>query len=827
MSEENSRYSVLIVGIDGIEGGPPAAAARLAAKFRLPRANAEQLVDSIPAIVKKDITRNEAQRYVSAIRSIGAEARVVPFRSDAVGVAKVTGIVRPLRRGGGDKGRESGTARSSGSYINVNRRRCADNGEKPDGVAETSGSYRSIAPGRRGERPLGNEESLLDTPEDAPPAGRGADDRGDAAAVVDSPGDGAEESSGVEFSVTGGGSEGEGESAEDLFAWADALPDPGTSAAERAFSASKPELPPDAAPGESPDPADSMDRFSLPSSLSGALGDGAGAGPGTDQDDGPSHDRFTLPSSLPAMRSGDERDSDDLAAGGAATGDRPAGDDLADDPFALPPGVMRAGAGSQESADDGASGDAAPDVDDLDWDRNALTEMDEAAAKQLEEPGPGIAKKRPTLFDELMAIDSDPAIDRTELGDLLPGSGSTQAANEKPSEEARARKTPDRSGPSLSDDGNLDLGGSSNLGDALELDTDKEHLTGHHEAISLEDGDPRGVTGSRPPATEMMSALDLTGFSGSSPSAGPGRAGSRSASGDSGVAGAPGMGSGAPPPTRPAPGDGPSHVVGGFSAKSERSRSRGKRVYGFLKGVFLLGLLAGIGFGGWYGWTIHSGNVYPTQFASSQFFYEFQLRVGDGYAIRACAGRDDNSFLCRYSVEFFREAFPDAELPVAELASATCFGTLTDDGTNMNEEIDCVVEKDRGGELRRYLFRYESYRRCASSLLELEPERAVECDCHAGGEMSVDRAVPSPGPPRPEKMRYEFRRELSLNTDVGYLPAREYSVTSESSDLAELVYIAPDVGLVVRRARLAGSTTLRLTYMEEPARGGGQSVWPR
>ena len=79
---------------------------------------------------------------------------------------------------------------------------------------------------------------------------------------------------------------------------------------------------------------------------------------------------------------------------------------------------MRAGAGSQESADDGASGDAAPDVDDLDWDRNALTEMDEAAAKQLEEPGPGIAKKRPTLFDELMAIDSDPAIDRTELGHL-------------------------------------------------------------------------------------------------------------------------------------------------------------------------------------------------------------------------------------------------------------------------------------------------------------------------------------------------------------------------------------------------------------------------
>lgn len=128
MAEETDRHSVLIVGIDGIPGGPAAATTRLEQKFRLPRAVAEKLVASIPAVVKKDVSNEDAQRYAAAIRSIGADARVVPYSTSKKEKAAVTGIQKPRKPRSGSIGEANRgeVAPSSGGDMSVNRRRDDD-----------------------------------------------------------------------------------------------------------------------------------------------------------------------------------------------------------------------------------------------------------------------------------------------------------------------------------------------------------------------------------------------------------------------------------------------------------------------------------------------------------------------------------------------------------------------------------------------------------------------------------------------------------------------------------------------------------------------------
>ena len=120
MSEENHRYSVLIVGISGIAGGPVMAVERLTEKFRLPREVAEQLVAAIPAVVKKDVEHAEAELYATALREIGAEARMVRFNAPVEAVAAGAGIVTP-RRASSTSSVAREAARTSGAYSEIRR----------------------------------------------------------------------------------------------------------------------------------------------------------------------------------------------------------------------------------------------------------------------------------------------------------------------------------------------------------------------------------------------------------------------------------------------------------------------------------------------------------------------------------------------------------------------------------------------------------------------------------------------------------------------------------------------------------------------------------
>ena len=124
MAEETDLHSVLLVGIDGIPGGPAAATTRLEQKFRLPRAAAEKLVASIPAVVKKDVSNEDAQRYAAAIRSIGADARIVPCSPSTKERAAAAGSLQPheLRASAATHSNRGEVGSTSGGYLSVNRR---------------------------------------------------------------------------------------------------------------------------------------------------------------------------------------------------------------------------------------------------------------------------------------------------------------------------------------------------------------------------------------------------------------------------------------------------------------------------------------------------------------------------------------------------------------------------------------------------------------------------------------------------------------------------------------------------------------------------------
>ena len=138
MADDNERHSVLIVGIDGIPGGAAAASTRLEQKFRLPRPVAEKLVASIPAVVKKDVTMDDAQRYAAAIHSIGADARIVPYSANKKEKAGVTGVLK--QRGpqpAMSESKRGDLVPTSGGYMSVTKKRGTDNelAERDEGTA--------------------------------------------------------------------------------------------------------------------------------------------------------------------------------------------------------------------------------------------------------------------------------------------------------------------------------------------------------------------------------------------------------------------------------------------------------------------------------------------------------------------------------------------------------------------------------------------------------------------------------------------------------------------------------------------------------------------
>lgn len=113
MAPPEARYNVILVGVDRIDGGQAAAAELIAERFQLSERMARKLVRSTPTEVKKSVTREQAERYLSAMREMGCDVQLVAaegapalVRTDDSSIAAAVAL-------SGRRRTESGTYRST------------------------------------------------------------------------------------------------------------------------------------------------------------------------------------------------------------------------------------------------------------------------------------------------------------------------------------------------------------------------------------------------------------------------------------------------------------------------------------------------------------------------------------------------------------------------------------------------------------------------------------------------------------------------------------------------------------------------------------------
>lgn len=270
----------------------------------------------------------------------------------------------------------------------------------------------------------------------------------------------------------------------------------------------------------------------------------------------------------------------------------------------------------------------------------------------------------------------------------------------------------------------------------------------------------------------------------------------------------------------------PSAVVGGFDARAERSRKSTQR---FVRTFVRLLLIVIVGVAGASGVYLYLGYVSQKdarRFAEASTYYEHHLRLRGGDAVRACAlvEAEPPSFSCRYSKEWFATWLPDLEPALVERAPGACFGTLREDGQNLYEILDCTLSVQRDGATEKERLYFSRARECATRLADIEVGGSTECRVGKVARVLLPRAE-APSPDLGTTLTFEYRRNVDLPTDVGTLATREFIVRGGST--AEYRYYAPSIGLFVRRAELAGSASLRISYSERGGQTAGTQVWPR
>lgn len=731
MAEETDRHSVLIVGIDGIPGGAVAASTRLEQKFRLPRPVADKLVSSIPAVVKKAVSMDDAQRYAAAIRSIGAEARIVPFSPNKKERAAVTGILKPRRpRASVSESKRADVGRSSGGYIAVNKRRERDGG------------------GPRGEgTPAGG----------IAPASSGASARTDVAApsVTDNkqaPAPAAKTSSpNLKETMMGTGF------------------DPSAFALPGALGS----VPPgarDAAPP--PTPASVLDLFddSAPEKIQsdedffGALsGDFGTVGDAEFLDDG---------KSLSASSAGG-------AAVGTEEGGRPS---LFDELMALDDSGIGIGTAGGLGFGMSESGES-------------KGRERKPAAKQSPAKPSASGGKKPKDSLELSGPFDDPAFASSDPEVKPPVNGRTGGVDQF---------------------GNLELGADP-ADSALQLDTDKPHLSGAFDAVDsagfeVPEDDDFGLP---VPAAQVRGTIQMSGLSD------PLAAEIERTLAQS-----------QPTERSRVSADGSvQDVTGGFSAAAERSRNSNSKFVRAVGLMILLTIVAGGAVAGFFFYERWAATLDATRFAEATNYFEHTVRLpasesGPASYVRGCAQLDPSAqtFSCRYSKEFYQFYFPGMSSSLQNAAPGSCFGTLTEGGAGSAEVLDCTVSASDGVSSATVRVYAGSFRDCATSLTSLESGGVAECTLRtAAVELSADAS-----PPAGDEVAasFEFKRPFQLDTDVGDIGTREYLVTQDGHP-SEYHHFAGTLGMLVRSAELGGAAGLRLTFADRGGSTAGHQAWPR
>jgi hypothetical protein len=336
--------------------------------------------------------------------------------------------------------------------------------------------------------------------------------------------------------------------------------------------------------------------------------------------------------------------------------------------------------------------------------------------------------------------------------------------------------------------------GDEDGGEELELDTAKPHLSGQHRALNIPivDHEARGGDAGSP------------GRSGATPAFAPGD------------------------PERRATGSAirDIHITGGFRAEDERRRRATRRFVRFAIWMIALTILVVAGAYGFLLFQRHQASASARAFMGAPTYAEHQIQVGERTAIRACAlpsGSED--YLCRYSRDWFAFHFPDLSPSMLERAPQSCFGELRESGATPLERMDCVVTLSLGATEEKVRLFVARQRECDSSPGALDEGKATTCRVSAI-VARPDLGAPAPALEDEASETWEFRRTRELSTEAGDISVREF-VVRRANRAVEYRYLAPELGLFVRVAELAGASIQRITYLERSGESAGAQRWPR
>jgi hypothetical protein len=408
-----------------------------------------------------------------------------------------------------------------------------------------------------------------------------------------------------------------------------------------------------------------------------------------------------------------------------------------------------------------------------------------------------------------------PGAGKPEKEDSLESSGPLEQlafASTEPEVKSAVEGSPKR----LGGFGNLELGVDP-ADSALQLDTNKPHLTGSFDAIdsggfSVPAGDEFGLPASPAKAkgTIRMSALSdplaeeiERTLAQSQPTERI-----RSALGDPSI-----------------------DVTGGFSAAAERDRNSNTQFAQVIGWMILLIIVAGGALAGFVFYERWAATLDSKRFAEATNYFEHTVSL-DGAAdglesfVRGCAQPDPSvpEFSCRYSQEFYQFYFPEVAADLQNVAPGSCYGTLSESGLSSSEVLDCTVNVTRSNGNASVRFYAASHRSCETSLTALESGDVAECTLrHVVAELAPESAPPNG---TEVSASYEFKRPFELDTDVGGVGTREYLVT-RADDAGEYHHHAASMGFLVRRAELGGAAGLRLTFADRGGSTSGHQAWPR
>lgn len=816
---EATSYNVLLVRVDGVEGGRDEAVRLLAEHFRLTAAEADRIIDSVPVVVRKRADEDASNRLVARLREMGFEARrIAAGTATSQRAASITGILKPVRRKTGDHdaiAEERRRRRTTGAHVVPSAA-----GERR---AKTTGEHVTVRASRERLRRLSGQFATVGdvTPSPEPDATAGdaqaadgpSPDALDAIAATIPPARAAD--SGAADAIVSDASVAAASDV-DVAPAADPTVDPTVTPSPFEAIAPEPEAPASPEPVPPLVPVDAADV-----DAPGASASSPGSSDAAHADDADASSPFGDATRFDEPEAG----SQTTLSGGAL--------DVDVDARTLAPSPMvehlaEAGAESAASESDAPSADVAgatteaPAQDPNETGGFHLTgnSLDDTATPHgdtvglPDAHGTGVDPELTSALDEIAADlpRDEPWPDVTGLSEIpvqTPRGGPPGSAPPPPVGGGAPPPTSDDvqgAGDGLTDfarrssvlDEMMAIDDENDFGDAPSID---DVIAGNAPIPSPS----RSDIGSddMAPGDDEDAPLELTHTS------------LEDSLND--ISGAQGLGS-----------TGPTAAVsaGRPTAPNPRvrvpARAGGGGAIRLLVGLLIVVAVGGIGFAIW--WTMEQQSTDGWKFEHAPRHYEMVEIIDGAEARSSCAVVEPGRELCRYSAEHLAPWFPGVDSAVTATAASSCYAWVDVTSTTRRRVFSCTVRTGEGPDRQVWSLTARETRECSAPPGSLQPGETAECTTRSentatrNGEAAMAPFTDT----RPTLWEFDRLRE-SFSTNVGYFRVAELRVrpADAASGLPVMVAWALDIDRVVERYRPDGTMIEEIVYIREPTRRVG------